>query len=73
MHKNRNAACWSVFDFCVCLSYVFFIAVNRYHDHNNFFKEKFLMGWLIYSCRGLALYHHGCKHGSMQAGMVLEN
>ena len=27
---------------------------------------------LAYSFRGLVHYHHGRKHGSIQAGMVLE-
>ena len=34
-------------------------------------KESFELG-LAYSFRGLVLYHHGRKHGSVQAGTVLE-
>ena len=28
--------------------------------------------WLAYSFRGLVHYHHGGKHGSVQADMMLE-
>jgi hypothetical protein len=28
--------------------------------------------WLAYSVRGLVHYHHGGKHGSVQADMMLE-
>jgi hypothetical protein len=48
-----------------------FISVKRYHDHNNFYKENIYLG-LAYSFRGLVHYHHGRKHGTVQADMVLE-
>ena len=34
-------------------------------------KKNISLG-LVYSFRGLVHYHHGEKHGSMQADMVLE-
>jgi hypothetical protein len=34
-------------------------------------KESISLG-LTYSFKGSVLYHHGGKHGSMQADMVLE-
>jgi hypothetical protein len=34
-------------------------------------KENISLG-LTYSFRGLAHYHHGGKHGGMQADVVLE-
>ena len=34
-------------------------------------KENISLG-LAYSSRGLVHYHHGGKHGSVQADMVLE-
>ena len=34
-------------------------------------KENIELG-LAYSFRGLVHYHHGGKHGSIQAGLVLE-
>jgi hypothetical protein len=47
-----------------------FIAVKRHHDHGNSYKNKHVIG--NYSFRVLVHYHHGGKHGSMQADMVLE-
>ena len=47
------------------------IAVKRYHDHGNSYKEKHLIGAVL-QFRGSVHYHHGGKHGSMQADMVLE-
>jgi hypothetical protein len=47
------------------------IAVKSHYDHSNFYKEKYLIGgWLQF--RGLVYCHHGIKHDSMQADMVLE-
>ena len=45
-----------------------FMAVKRHHDQGNSHKDKLL----AYSFRGSVYYHHGRKHGSMQADMVLE-
>ena len=35
-------------------------------------KENIALERLTYSFRGLVHYHHGRKHGSMQANIVLE-
>jgi hypothetical protein len=43
--------------------------VRKYHDQHNSYKEKELE--LSYLFRGLVHYHHGRKHGGMQADMVL--
>ena len=40
--------------------------MKRYHDHCNSLIGAGLQ------FRGLVCYHHGGKHGGMQAGMVLE-
>jgi hypothetical protein len=37
----------------------------------NFIKDNFNWG-LSYGFRGLVHYHHGRKHGSVQADMVLK-
>ena len=47
------------------------IAVKRHHDQGNSYKGKhFRVAQLQF--RGLVHYHHGGKHGSTQAAMVLE-
>jgi hypothetical protein len=38
--------------------------VNRHHDQGNSYKEQRLIG--------VVHYHHGRKHGDIQADMVLE-
>ena len=48
-----------------------FIAVKRHHDHDNSYKGKHLIGAGL-QFRGLVYYHHGRKHGGVQADMVLE-
>ena len=45
--------------------------MKGHHDHGNSYKGKLSLG-LAYSLRGSARYHHGGKHGSMQADLVLE-
>ena len=51
---------------------VSFSTVKRHHDHGNSCKGKHLDGsGLLF--RGLVHYHHGRKHGSMQADMVAES
>ena len=45
-----------------------FIVVKRHHDHSKFYKGKHSN----YSFRGSVYYHHGRKHGNVQADMVLE-
>ena len=47
------------------------IAVNRHHDQGNSYKEQHLIG-AAYTFRGSVHYHHGRKHGSVQADTVLE-
>ena len=47
------------------------IAVKKHHDHSNTHKENVQLR-LAYSFRGLIYYHHGGKHGSMHADMVLD-
>jgi hypothetical protein len=45
--------------------------VKRRHDHTNSYKgQHFIETGLQF--RGSVHYHHGGKHGSIQAGMVLE-
>ena len=46
-------------------------AVKSHHDHSNSLKEH-IQSALVHSSRCLAHYHHDDKHGSTQAGMVLE-
>jgi hypothetical protein len=48
-----------------------FIAVKRCHDGGNPLKGKHVIGDGL-QFRGLVQYHHGRKHGGMQADMVLE-
>jgi hypothetical protein len=38
------------------------VAVKRYHDHNNSYIGKHLVGAGL-EFRGLVHFHHGCKHG----------
>jgi hypothetical protein len=45
--------------------------VKRLHDHSNSFKEKHLIGADL-PFRGLDHYHHGGKHGGLQAEVDLE-
>jgi hypothetical protein len=45
--------------------------VKRHYDQGNSYKRRHFTG-VVYSFRGLVHYHHGRKHGSMQADMVLE-
>ena len=49
-----------------CLS-----AVERLYDYDNSVKSSIYLG-LAYSFRGSVHYHHGGRHGSVQADMVLE-
>jgi hypothetical protein len=46
------------------------MAVKRYHDHGNSYKEKHLIGDGLQFQR--FSYHHGKKHGKVQADLVLE-
>ena len=43
----------------------------RLHDHSNAYKGNISLG-LAYRFRGSVHYHHGGKHGSIQADMMLE-
>ena len=45
--------------------------MKRFHDQGNLTKDNISLG-LAYSLRGLVHYHHGGKHGGVQADMVLE-
>ena len=45
--------------------------MSRYRDQGKSYKNNISLG-LAYSFRGSVYYHHGGKHGSMQADMVLE-
>lgn len=45
--------------------------VKRYHGHSNSYKRIHLVRAGL-QFTGLVHYHHGGKHGGMQAGMVLE-
>ena len=45
--------------------------MKKHHDHGNSYKGKHLIGAGL-QFRDLVHYHHGGKHGSMQADMVLE-
>ena len=49
-----------------------FTAVKRHYDRGNYFIKENISLKLVYSFRGLVHYHHGGKHGSMQADMVPE-
>jgi hypothetical protein len=44
---------------------------KRHHGHSNSYKEKYLVRDGLHFI-GLAHYHHGRKHGGMQADMALE-
>ena len=46
-------------------------AVKRYHDYRNSVKGQYLIEAGV-QFRGLVHYHHGGRHGSVQAGMALE-
>jgi hypothetical protein len=49
-----------------------FIAVKRHHEHgNSSYKGKHFIG-AGFSFRRFTHYHHGGKHGSMQADRVPE-
>ena len=54
----------------ICLSEGL-IAVKRYHDHGNSYKERHLIGADL-QIRGLVHYYHGGKQGGMQVDTVLE-
>jgi hypothetical protein len=45
--------------------------MKRHHDYSNSYKEKYLIGAGL-QFTGFILYHHGRKHGNIQADMVLE-
>ena len=45
--------------------------MKRHHDQGNSYKGKHLIGAGL-QFRGSVHYHHGRKHGSIQADMVLE-
>jgi hypothetical protein len=45
--------------------------MKRQHDHSNSYKGKHLTGAGL-QLRSVVHYHHGGKHGSKQADMVLE-
>jgi hypothetical protein len=47
------------------------ISMKRHHDHSISYKGKHLIGADLHF-RGLGHYHHGKKHGGMQADVVLE-
>jgi hypothetical protein len=47
------------------------IAVKRHYDHSNLIKENVYLEPGLQS-RALVHYHHGRKHGGLQADMVLE-
>lgn len=42
--------------------------MKRDYDLNNFYKGKHFIG----AVRGLVYYHHGEKHGSVHADLLLE-
>lgn len=63
--KSHNLSCVCVF----CLR--IFIAMKRYYDHNNSYKEQHLLGAGL-QLRGLVHCSHSRKHGSTQVYMVLE-
>jgi hypothetical protein len=46
--------------------------VKRYHNHSDSYSSLINAYKLADSFRGLVPYHHGRKHGSVQADMVLE-
>ena len=73
--------CWVavlILDFCslsrylksviaICCRCLGFMAVKRHHDQSNSYKGKHLFG------AGVPIYyHHGGKHVTMQAGLLLE-
>ena len=45
--------------------------MKRHHGQGNTYKGQHLTG-VAYNLRSLVHYHHGEKHGSVQAGMALE-
>ena len=44
--------------------------MKKHHDHSSSYKGHLTGAGLQF--RGLVHYHHGRKHGSVQADMVLE-
>jgi hypothetical protein len=54
----------------ICLSKSF-ITVKRHHDQGNAYKGKHFTGADLQFQNSLH-YHHGGKHGNMQADMVLQ-
>ena len=77
--------CWVavlILDFCslsrylksviaICCRCLGFMAVKRHHDQATHIKETI---YLVLACHfGVSIYyHHGGKHVTMQAGLVLE-
>ena len=59
-----------IFLLTICLSQDF-TDVEKQQDYSISYKEKDLIGPGLY-LRGLVRYHHGGKHGNMQADIVLE-
>ena len=49
-----------------------FIVVKRNHDHDKSYKANIELGWLAYSFRGSAHYHHDRECDIMKADIVLE-
>ena len=47
------------------------MAVKGHHDHGNSYKGQHFIGAGL-QFRGLIHYHHGGKHGSVQANIVME-
>jgi hypothetical protein len=47
------------------------VAVKRHRDHSNSYRENDLMTAAL-QFRGLVHCHHGGKHGSAEADIVLE-
>ena len=57
--------------FCVPHVWCFslgFKAVKRHHDQGNSYEGEHLIGTVLSSVH----YHHGGKHGSIQADIVLD-
>lgn len=46
-----------------------FNTTKRHHDHGNSYKENTYLGWLTYSFRGSASYHHGKHAGRCGSGL----
>lgn len=45
--------------------------MKGHNDHGNSYKGNISLG-LVYRFKDLAYYHHGRKHGGVQADVVLE-